>query len=99
VSAEDLALWNMISIDNVETACLAKAKEQAGASANLVYSCSCDETATTARKTYGCDISTADPFNEYFANIDCFLTDKACSIETNYGPLTITFEELRSYAD
>ncbi|MFH0737456.1 MAG: hypothetical protein V1827_02070 [Candidatus Micrarchaeota archaeon] len=96
-TAGDLALWDMINMENVEQACLMKAKEEAGENAGLVYSCDCEETISSGRKTYGCAIDTADPFTEYFANIDCFLADEACSIETNYGTSTVTFEELQDW--
>ena len=94
---EDLEVWNQITRTRVEDVCLDKAKEEAGSSAGLVYSCECSESVSAQRKTYGCEIRTADPFTEYFANVDCFLQEKACSIETNYGVTTLTFEELRGY--
>jgi hypothetical protein len=98
VSQEDLALWNNITESNVEAACLARAKEEAGTSAAMVYSCACEESISDGRKTYACDISTADPFTQYFANIDCFLDAKACTVETNYGTATVTFQQLREWS-
>jgi hypothetical protein len=62
-----------------------------------VYDCECKETVSPQRKTYGCEIDTADPFSEYFANIDCFLLGRACSLETNYGTQVISFEQLREF--
>ncbi|MEW6723001.1 MAG: hypothetical protein AB1324_07090 [Candidatus Micrarchaeota archaeon] len=97
VPPEDLEIWNQITRGKVEDVCLEKAREEAGSSADLVYSCECSGSETATRKTYGCGISTADPFTEYFANIDCFLDERACSIETNYGVTTLTFDELRGY--
>lgn len=94
VSSEDMARWERITLDSVEDGCLRVAKDEAGSSASLVYGCTCDETLGSGRKTYSCDISTADPFTRYFANIDCLLVDSACSIETNYGVTTQTFQEM-----
>ncbi len=97
VSAEDLQVWNNITVANAESVCLQKAKEEAGASAALVYSCQCSGTEGAARKTYSCNIATADPTTRYFVNIDCYLEGKACTIEYNYGTETVTFDELRPY--
>ena len=94
VSSDDLERWNRITLANVEDGCLKVAKDEAGGSASLVYDCECEETVDSSRKTYSCDIDTADPFTRYFANIDCFLEDTACSIETNYGLVTLTFQEM-----
>jgi len=94
VSPEDLERWERITLDNVEDGCLRVAKDEAGASASLVFECTCGETASSDRKSYSCEIDTADPFTDYFANIDCFLEDTACTIETNYGLVTLTFQEM-----
>lgn len=90
----DLTLWNNITKENVEEACLNQAKNFAGAQAWAVKNCKCDETETDNRKTYVCVIGTMDVTMKYFANIDCFLSDKTCMIQTNYGSQTITFEQL-----
>lgn len=90
----DLTLWNNITKENVEEACLNQAKNFAGAQSWAVKNCKCDETATDNRKTYSCVIGTMDVTTKYFANIDCFLTDQNCMIQTNYGSQTITFEQL-----
>jgi hypothetical protein len=97
LSQEDLELWNDITEQNVESACLKRAKEEAGSSAGLVYSCDCEEAAGAARKTYSCDIGTADPLTRYFVNIDCFLEGRACTVESNYGTETVTFGELGAW--
>ncbi|MEW6036628.1 MAG: hypothetical protein AB1529_08515 [Candidatus Micrarchaeota archaeon] len=97
ISGEDLALWDLITPANVEDACLRRAREEAGESAELVYSCSCTESLSPGRKTFACDIDTADPFTRYFANVDCFLDGAACTIETNYGTKTVTFAELAEW--
>ncbi|MCI0503338.1 hypothetical protein L0Y65_01350 [Candidatus Micrarchaeota archaeon] len=97
ISAEDMSLWNSIDTANVQTACLARAKEEAGSSAAMVYSCTCDESATATKKSYECDIRTADPITKYFANIDCSLAARSCSVETNYGTASVGFDELRAY--
>ncbi|MFH0884395.1 MAG: hypothetical protein V1861_01670 [Candidatus Micrarchaeota archaeon] len=97
ISAEDMALWDSIILANVETACLQRAKEEAGASAGMVYSCACEETVQPLIKSYKCEISTADPLTEYFANIDCMLDNKSCTVETNYGKTDVPFSELRTY--
>ncbi|MEW6748858.1 MAG: hypothetical protein AB1295_04085 [Candidatus Micrarchaeota archaeon] len=96
-SAADLERWDRITLDSVEDGCLRAAKDEAGENAALVYGCSCEETASSGRKTYGCEIDTADPFTEYFANIDCFLEEASCSIETNYGMVILTFEEMDAW--
>ncbi|MFH1327879.1 MAG: hypothetical protein ABIH76_03385 [Candidatus Bathyarchaeota archaeon] len=91
----DLEFWMNITNDNVETACLNQAKNFAGAQAFAVTKCECEETVSEERKTYGCSIKTLDITQQYFANIDCFLLDNACMIQTNYGSQTITFEQLQ----
>lgn len=98
-SGSNLSTWNLISKSNVEKACLTKAKEEAGTSADLVYSCACEADENASIKKYTCDIRTADPFTKYFANIDCALTTKKCSIETNFGKADITFEDLKELYD
>lgn len=95
ISGDDMALWDSITLPNVEAACLIKAREEAGASADFVYNCDCDETASPLQKSYVCTINTADPFTLYFANIDCFLDESICSVETNYGINNVSFTELR----
>jgi len=97
ISAEDMALWDSITLSNVQAACLQKAKEEAGGSASMVYTCACVEDAQAIKKSYKCEISTADPFTEYFANIDCMLVERSCVVETNYGKATVSFIELRGY--
>lgn len=98
-TSEDLGLWNNITEANVEAACLRIARDEAGSSANLVYGCDCEGEAGLDRKTYSCSISTADPFTDYFANVDCFLEDSACTVETNYGTLDVTFDEIRKWSE
>lgn len=97
ISAEDMSLWASIDTGNVQTACLMRAKDEAGTSANMVYSCTCNESAGSLMKQYDCTIRTADPFTIYFANIRCSLADRSCSVETNYGTTNVSFTELRSY--
>jgi hypothetical protein len=100
ISAEDMSLWNSITVANVQGICLAKAKEEAekeGVDRDMVFSCLCEGQATSTVKSYECDIRTADPFTRYFANIDCSLTALSCSVETNYGTQDVPFSELRSY--
>lgn len=97
ISGDDMALWDSISVKNVETACLIKAKEEAGSSASMVYACECVEEATALSKNYECSIDTADPFTEYFAEIGCSLEKRACIVETNYGTANVSFSELRDY--
>jgi hypothetical protein len=94
ISAQDLAVWTKITKINVEALCLQKAKEQAGSNPNLVYSCGCSEVLEDTVKKYHCLIETADPFTTYFANIDCYLDQKECRIETNYGAQNVTFSQL-----
>ncbi len=97
ISAEDMALWESINTPNAEAACLIRAREEAGASADLVYNCECSENASTLKKSYECIINTADPFTLYFANIECILEESACIVETNYGTTNVSFSELREY--
>jgi hypothetical protein len=97
ISAEDMGLWDSITLSNVQAACLQKAKEEAGGSASMVYTCACTEAAQPLVKSYECSIETADPFTEYFANIDCLLDRRTCVVETNYGSTNVSFSELRGY--
>ncbi|HSB47149.1 MAG TPA: hypothetical protein VLD37_03980 [Candidatus Bilamarchaeum sp.] len=90
----DLAIWSKINKGTVESVCLQKAKEEAGQQASLVYSCDCGETVQPNLKAYRCDISTADPFTAFFANIDCYLERKECDVETNYGFQKVNFTQL-----
>lgn len=95
MSQEDLETWQSISKENVEDICLRTAKQEAGTSSSMVYGCDCDEIVRADQKSYDCSISTADPFTEYFAKIDCFLVGRYCDIETNYGKGRYTFQQLR----
>ncbi|NYZ73897.1 hypothetical protein H0O00_02030 [Candidatus Micrarchaeota archaeon] len=97
LSQEDLALWDNITKQNVEQACLRIAKDEAGPDADKVYSCGCEESAGSERKVYICDIDTADPLTAYFVNLDCLLGQRACAVESNYGTTTVTFGELRAW--
>lgn len=94
ISEQDLVIWSKITNPNVEAICLQKAKEEAGENSGLVYGCTCDEIEKADIKTYRCDISTADPFTAYFANIDCYLARRECDIETNYGSQIVSFDQL-----
>jgi hypothetical protein len=96
-SQADLEIWQKITNDNVEQACLSQARKEAGPSADLVYSCACEETDTDGRKTFACNIDTADPLTRYFANIDCYLDARACTVETNYGTQTVGFDQLQNW--
>ena len=98
LSKEDLETWNMITKQKVESICIQKAKQEAQGNAGFVYGCTCDETVRTERKTYACDIDTADPFTQYFANVDCYYVGAYCVIETNYGKDSYTFAQLRQLA-
>jgi hypothetical protein len=93
----DLVIWSKINKKNVETICLQKAKEEAQSNADLVYSCDCGGIEKTNLKTYRCDIESADPFTNYFANIDCYLDRKECDIETNYGFQKLNFTQLEDF--
>jgi hypothetical protein len=97
VSGEDLETWEDITTSNVERACLEKAREEAGSSASLVYFCECTETDGELVKSYGCDIATADPFTDYFADITCTLETKMCTVVSNYGQANVSFAEIREY--
>lgn len=88
-------IWDSITNQNVEIACLMAARDAAGANAWAVQGCSCVETANATTKNYDCDIATLDPSGtRYFAMINCFNTSEICTIETNYGIQNITFDEL-----
>ncbi|MFN7990779.1 MAG: hypothetical protein U0R44_01335 [Candidatus Micrarchaeia archaeon] len=94
ISEQDFSLWLLIRKDNVESACLQKAREQAGSQAWGVNACTCKETITPETKSYKCDIDTADPTTRYFADIDCSLVSRNCRVVTNFGSQNVTFEQL-----
>lgn len=96
-SSEDLVIWSKINRKNVEMICLEKAREEAGSSAGLVYSCKCVDIEKPGIKSYRCDIETADPITAYFANIDCHLDREECDIETNYGFQKLNFTQLQDF--
>ncbi len=99
VSGEDMELWSQINEESVEVACLQRAKEEAGASADLVFSCECEGDEGPLSKSFDCSIETADPLTAYFADIDCSLAASSCRVETNYGTANVSFREIREYME
>lgn len=95
ISGNGTALWDSITNANVEVACLSAAKDTAGSNAWAVQACTCAETVNGATKHYECDIATLDPSGtRYFARINCVLAARVCTIESNYGTQSFTFDEL-----
>jgi hypothetical protein len=99
ISQENIELWHNITKQNVEQACLTKAKEEAGPSkAGLVFGCTCTESTVANRKTYNCNIATADPFTRYFVNIDCLIETQKCTLSSSQGTQTVTFTQIREWS-
>jgi hypothetical protein len=95
ISAEDFALWQSITNDNVEAACYQKAQQEAGSDSWAVRGCTCKETATPEEKSYQCTINTAIQQGTYFAEVDCGLQARSCLVTTNFGSQNVSFDQLR----
>ena len=88
--AEDL--WKIITLPLVETNCLSAAKTQAGDLAWAVTSCSCTETKTLVEKNYTCTVFAID--GPHDLGLNCVKEQGNCSVTSEQGNVTFTFEEL-----
>lgn len=92
IAPADAAIWQTINKSSVETVCLQKAKEKAGANAWAVGDCTCGETVGEGVKEYDCSISTFQ--GTISAHVACVLADRACSLESPQGNGSMTFDEI-----
>ncbi len=87
--------WAKINTEKVEEICTAEAKKAAGDNAWAVRYCTCTELVSNDMKQYYCDVFTVDPSGtEYFVKISCYLAGQTCTIQSNIGTETVTFEQL-----
>lgn len=87
--------WAKITTSKVEDICTVEAKKAAGDNAWAVRYCTCSELVSTDMKQYYCDVFTVDPSGtEYFVKISCYLAGQTCTIQSNIGSETVTFEQL-----
>ena len=89
--------WAMISKENVENACLSQAKAAAvakGYNEGMVFSCSCIAQESPGFKSYDCSISALD--GEHSAGITCIKSGQTCSIDSQEGTATYTFDDLQA---
>ncbi len=93
----EVAIWNQVNKNLIESSCNKIAKEYAGGNAWAVKGCTCGADESPLEKKYTCDIATIDPTHKYFANLDCSIVTKTCNIESNFGNKTLTFDELMKY--
>lgn len=94
------ATWAKITTDKVEEVCLDEAKREAGRSAWAVKDCLCEELTSNGMKQYYCDVYTLDPAGTaYWVKLSCFLEGRTCTVQSNYGTQTLTFEEFEERYD
>ncbi len=87
--------WAKITKNRVEDICLGEAKAEAGDRAWAVRKCLCEEVVGDGMKQYYCDVFTFDPSGtKYYIRITCFLSGRTCTIQSNLGTETLTFEQL-----
>lgn len=87
--------WAKITTSKVEEICTAEAKKAAGDKAWAVRYCTCTELVGNDMKQYYCDVFTVDPSGtEYFVKISCYIAGQTCTIQSNVGTETVTFEQL-----
>lgn len=92
--------WAMITKENVESACLSEAKKEAvaeGYSEGMVFGCACSARESAGAKSYECSVSALD--GEHLAGIVCTKSGMACTITTQQGEATYTFEQLQALAN
>ena len=87
--------WSLITKTKVETACLSQAKTQAvdaGYSAGLVFSCSCNAQESASLKSYACTVSALDGGHQ--VGIACTKRQRSCEITSEQGTFVYTFAQL-----
>ncbi|HEV8290171.1 MAG TPA: hypothetical protein VGQ00_04455 [Candidatus Norongarragalinales archaeon] len=92
--AEDL--WTIITLENVQKACLSEAKKAAGSNAWAVTSCSCDESVSTDEKTYACVVTAID--GKHSLNADCIKSRQQCIVTSERGTVSLSFQEVQRIA-
>lgn len=90
--------WDLLTKENVEAACLDQAKSYAegkGYPPAAVFSCGCSEQASDNTKTFDCSINALD--GKHAVVGVCLKTRQECTITSEYGDRTLTFDQLRQY--
>ena len=92
--------WALISKNNVESACLSAAKKTAassGYSEMMVFGCACSAQESAGTKSYDCSVSAID--GQHPVSITCTKSSRTCSITSQQGSATYTFDQLQSLAN
>lgn len=87
--------WALITKQNVESACLSSARQEAKAKGypeSVVFSCSCTAQESDGYKSYGCTISALD--GSHTLTAACTKSGQSCVIDSEQGTVTYTFDEL-----
>jgi hypothetical protein len=98
--AEAEQTWALITMPNVEKACLALSKKEAVAQGYgdwVVSGCGCTVLeASAVRKAYDCKVSALD--GTHPVSVDCGKSLKSCTIVSEKGTTAYTFEQLQAMA-
>ena len=92
--------WALITNGNVQNACFSQAKKTAvasGYSEMMVFGCSCNAQESAGTKSYDCSVSALD--GQHPISIVCTKSSKTCSITSQQGNATYTFDQLQALAN
>lgn len=92
--------WDRITRQVVEKTLLDRAKDELAARGYpsfAVTGCTCTEQKTEDRKHYSCKISALD--GEHALSLLCERSKSSCTIDSEFGEKTYSFDELVSYVD
>lgn len=93
------AQWELITNQNVESACLEQSRREAqsqGYPPGVVRDCACSGQQTQDTKNYECTISALD--GSHAGSVSCSRISRTCTISSEFGTYTYTFDELQGMA-
>ncbi len=85
-------LWNKITKEIVEVNCFNEAKKSAGDLSWVISSCTCIASETSSLKSYSCEVSALDGLHDL--SVECYKINGSCTIVSEQGTISMTFEEL-----
>jgi hypothetical protein len=92
--------WALINKANVENACFSQAKKTAAASGYsemVVSGCACSAQESAGIKSYDCSVSALD--GQHPLSIICTKSSRSCSVISQQGNATYTFDQLQALAN